>query len=93
MSAGTVLIVVVTGILGVLLGWLVPLLFKSQRPYGMVGDILVCGLLSAALALVEWVWLLPALGFGGGWITVLIAIGDPLGFGLICLWLIRKIKL
>lgn len=92
MSSGTVLIVIVTGVLGILLGWLVPVLFKSKRPYGLAGDIVVCAVLSAVLALAEHVWLLPALGFGKGWITVLIAISDPLGFGLVCLWLIRKIK-
>lgn len=89
---GGLLIAIVTGILGLVLGWLVPILFKSEPPYGLLGDILVCALLSAVLAYVEWVWLLPAIGFGTGWISVLIAVGDPLGFGLLCLWLMRKIK-
>jgi len=92
MTAGTALILLVVGILGVVLGWLVPILFRSQRPYGLLGDILVCTIVSVVLAFVEVVWLLPALGFEKGWITTLIAIGDPLGFGLLCLWLVRKIK-
>lgn len=92
MTAGAVLIVVVVGILGVLLGLLVPILAKSERPYGLAGDVLVCTVVSVALAYVEWVWLLPAIGFGTGWITVILAIGDPLAFGLLCLWLMRKIK-
>lgn len=92
MTAGTLLLVAVVGILGILLGWLVPILFKSERPYGLLGDILACALLPAVLAFVEWVWLLPAIGFGTGWLSVLIALGDPLGFGLLCLWLMRKIK-
>ncbi len=92
MTSGTALIVAVTGLLGVLLGWLVPVLFKSERPYGLTGDVLVCAIVSAALALVEHIWLLPALGFGKGWITVILAIGDPLGFGLVCLWIMRRIK-
>lgn len=89
---GGLLIAIVTGILGLVLGWLVPIMFKSERPYGLLGDVLVCALLSAVLAYVEWVWLLPAIGFSTGWISVLIAVGDPLGFGLLCLWLMRKIK-
>jgi hypothetical protein len=92
MSGGTLLIVVIAGILAVICGWLVPLLFKSQRPYGLLGDILVCTILTVGLAYVEWIWLLPAIGFGTGWISVLAAIGDPLGLGLIGLWLMRKIK-
>ena len=92
MSSGTVLILVVTGILAVLGGWLVPILFKSKRPFGLLGDILVCTILTVGLAYVEWTWILPALGFETGWITVIIAIGDPLGFGLLALWVIRRIK-
>jgi uncharacterized membrane protein YeaQ/YmgE (transglycosylase-associated protein family) len=90
--SGALLIVAITAILGIVLGWLVPVLFKSKRPYGLFGDMLVCAILSAALAFVEWNWLLPALGFGTGWLAVLLAISDPLGFGLVCLWLMRKIK-
>jgi hypothetical protein len=44
MSSGTLLIVVVTGILGILSGWLIPIIFKSKRPYGVLGDILALDL-------------------------------------------------
>lgn len=92
MSSGTLLIVVVAGLLAILSGWLVPVLFKSRRPFGLWGDILVCVVPTVVLAYVEWVWILPAIGFGEGWIAVAAAIGDPLGLGWICLWLVRKIK-
>jgi hypothetical protein len=92
MSSGTLLIVVVTGILAILSGWLVPVLFKSRRPFGLWGDILVCLVVAVGLAYVEWVWILPAIGFGEGWIAVAAAIGDPLVLAWICLWLMRKIK-
>ncbi len=92
MSGGTVLILVVTGVLAVLCGWLVPLLFRSRRPFGMLGDVLVCTIVAVALAYVEWMWLLPVLGFGEGWISVAAAVGDPLGLGLFCLWIMRKVK-
>jgi hypothetical protein len=92
MNAGTVLIVVVAGILAIVLGWLVPILFKSRRPWGVLGDIVVCTLVTVVLAYVERTWILPALGFSSqGWIAVAAAIGDPLGLGLICLWLMRKV--
>ncbi len=92
MTPGTVLIIVVAGVLAIILGWLVPILFKSPRPFGTLGDILVCTVATVALAYVEWTWILPAIGFGTGWISVAAAIGDPLGLGLICLWLMRKIS-
>ncbi len=92
MSSGTLLIVVVAGLLAILSGWLVPILFKSRRPFGLWGDILGCLVPTVVLAYVEWMWILPAIGFGEGWIAVAAAIGDPLVLGWICLWLIRKIK-
>jgi hypothetical protein len=92
MNAGTALIVIVAGILGIVLGALVPALFRSRRPWGVLGDILVCTLATVILSYVEWTWILPALGFEArGWIPVAAAIGDPLGLGLICLWLMRKV--
>lgn len=92
MSGGALLIVVVAGILGVLGGWLVPIIFKSERPYGLVGDILVCTIVTVILAFLSWNYLMPALGFESGWIKVLGSIGDPLFVGLISLWVMRKIK-
>ncbi|GAF85969.1 unnamed protein product [marine sediment metagenome] len=92
MSGGTLLIVVVTGVLAILSGWLVPIVFKSKRPYGLLGDILVCTVPAVALSFAAWQWILPALGFTSGWIKVLGAIGDPLALGWICLWIVRKIK-
>ena len=92
MSGGTLIIVVVAGILAILSGWLIPIILKSRRPYGLWGDVLVCLVVTVVLAYVEWVWILPAIGFGKGWIPVAAAIGDPLILGWICLWLMRKIK-
>ncbi len=93
MDRATILIVAVTGILSALSGWLVPILFKSRRPFGLWGDILVCTVVAIVLAYVEWIWILPAIGFERrGWLPVMAAIGDPWGLGLICLWLMRKLK-
>lgn len=92
MSSGTFLIIAIAGILAILSGWLIPILFKSRRPFGVWGDILVCTVPTVVLAWIEWVWLLPAIGFEKGWISIAAAIGDPLVLGWICLWLVRKIK-
>jgi hypothetical protein len=92
MSRGIILIVAVAGVVAILSGWLLPIIFRSRRPLGLWGDILVCLVPTVVLAYVEWVWILPAIGFGKGWISVVAAIGDPLVLGWICLWLMRKIK-
>ena len=92
MGGASLIIVVVAGILGILGGWLVPIIFKSDRPYGLVGDILVCTVVTVVLAFLSWNYIMPALGFESGWLKVLGSTGDPFFVGLICLWLMRKIK-
>ena len=79
-------------VLGVLGGWLVPIIFKSKRPYGLVGDILACTVVTVVVSFLSWTYIMPALGFEDGWLKVLGSTGDPFFFGLICLWLMRKIK-
>lgn len=91
MSA-TLLIAVVTGVLAILSGWLIPMLFSSRRPHGLLGDILVCTIPAVVLSWLEWQFILPALGFQPGWLSIAAAVGDPLGLGWICLWLLRKIS-
>jgi hypothetical protein len=86
-----ILLVITLLMLGALAGWLVPKLFKSDPPYGLAVDIAVCSGVAVVAAIIEWVWILPALNFTG-WLKLAAAIGDPLGFGLISLWVLRKIK-
>lgn len=86
------IILLVSLVLGVLGGWLVPILFKSKRPYGVLGDILVCTVVTVGVSFLTWNYLMPALGFDDGWIKVLGSTLDPFAFGLICLWVMRKIK-
>lgn len=86
------IILLVCLVLGVLGGWLVPILFKSERPYGVVGDILVCAVVTVVVSYLSWSFIMPALGFESGWIKVAGATMDPFALGLISLWVLRKIK-
>jgi hypothetical protein len=86
------IILLATLVLSVVSGWLLPILFKSERPYGLLGDVLIVTLPALALSFVEWTWILPALGFESGWIKVVAAVGDPVGLGWLLLWVARKIK-
>jgi hypothetical protein len=92
MSGGPLIIVVVAALLGLLSGWLVPVIFRSRRPFGLWADLVVATLVSVVLAYVEWTWILPALGFEPGWLSIAAAIGDPVGLAWIALWLMRKVR-
>jgi hypothetical protein len=92
MTLATILIVVAAGVLAILSGWLIPMIFKSERPFGLGGDILVCLVITVVLAYIEWVWILPALGFRPGWLSIAAAIGDPLVLSWIALWVMRKVR-
>jgi hypothetical protein len=88
---GNLLIGGICLVLGVLSGWGIPLAAKSSRPYGLLGDVLVCTVTMVVLGLVEWILILPAMGISG-WLAIAAAIGDPWGLALILLWLMRRIK-
>ena len=92
MSSGTLLIVGLAGLLGLISGLVLPPIFRSRRPFGLVGDVLVATVLAAGLAYLEWVWILPALGFETGWLSVLAAVGDPVGLAWLALWLMRRLR-
>jgi uncharacterized membrane protein YeaQ/YmgE (transglycosylase-associated protein family) len=84
------LVLVVNLIIAVLTGWLVPLAFKSQRPYGLAGDIVACVVSMLVLGALEWQWILPALRITGI-LKLVAAIGDPWGLALVVLWLMRRL--
>ncbi|MFQ5595095.1 MAG: hypothetical protein ACE5HA_13195 [Anaerolineae bacterium] len=88
---GIAVLAIILAIIGVLTGWLAPMVVSSRRPYGMGGDIIACVLTMLAVGLPEWLWIMPALNFGG-WIKWAGTIGDPFVLALIVLWLMRKIK-
>lgn len=78
-------------IIGVVTGWGIPLAVKSERPYGLWGDILASVLSMLIWGLAAWVFVLPALGLTG-WVAIIAAIGDSWGLALLVLWLMRRIK-
>lgn len=88
---GNLFMAAIVIIIGVLTGWGIPLAAKSQRPYGLMGDILASVLAMLAWGLAAWVFVLPALNFTG-WLAIVAAIGDAWGLALVVLWLMRRIK-
>lgn len=88
---GGLVIATLLAVIGVLNGWAVPLVVKSERPYGLLGDVLASTLTMLIVGLAEWILILPALGITG-WLAIVATIGDAWGVGLIVLWLMRRVK-
>ena len=80
-------------IVGLLIGWLVPAAFKSRRPYGLNGDLIASVAAMLVFGILEWFWLLDAIGLGHPlWLKMLFALVDS-GFGAaIVLWIMRRVK-
>ena len=80
-------------IVGLLIGWLLPAAFKSRRPYGLNGDLLASVAAMLVFGILEWFWLLDAIGLGHPlWLKMLFALVDS-GFGAaIVLWIMRRVK-
>jgi hypothetical protein len=88
---GNLFMAAVLLVIGVLTGWGIPLVAKSPRPYGLMGDILASVLSMLVWGLAAWIVVLPALNFTG-WLAIVAAIGDSWGLALVVLWLMRRIK-
>jgi len=80
-------------IVGLLIGWLVPAAFKSKRPYGLSGDLIASVAAMLVFGVLEWFWLLDAIGMSHPvWVKMLIAVIDSAFGAAIVLWIVRKIK-
>ena len=75
----------------ILTGWLVPLAFKSERPFGLVGDILGATIVGVIYAFIVYQYLVPMVGLTGP-LALLGSALEAIGMGAITLWIIRKIK-
>ena len=79
---------IVLALVGVLAGWLAPMVVKARRPYGMGGDIAAGVVIMVGLGLLWWYGLMPLFNFPQ-WLNIAAVFGDPLGLTLIVLWLMR----
>ena len=75
----------------ILIGWLVPLALKSERPYGLVGDILVPTIVGVIWAVILYQVLAPMFGMDG-WLKLFGSVLEAMGVAAITLWIMRKIK-
>jgi uncharacterized membrane protein YeaQ/YmgE (transglycosylase-associated protein family) len=80
-------------IVGLMIGWLLPAAFKSRRPYGLSGDLIASVAAMLVFGVLEWFWLLDAIGLSHPvWLKMLFAVIDSAFGAAIVLWIVRKIK-
>lgn len=91
MTGGTVALLLIVAVGSVLVGWLVPLAFKSERPYGLAGDILIPTVVGVIYAYIIYAIIVPLIGWGGWFMFVGSAL-ESISVAAIVLWILRKIK-
>lgn len=80
-------------VVGLLIGWLLPVIFKSRRPYGLAGDLIASVAAMLVFGILEWFWLLDAIGLGHPlWLKMLFAVIDSAFGAAIVLWIMRRVK-
>jgi uncharacterized membrane protein YeaQ/YmgE (transglycosylase-associated protein family) len=75
-------------VVGVLIGWMAGLFWKSERPYGLLGDLAISLLTTFIIGFMDW-FLIPALGFSNNLKYLGVAI-EPAAGALIVLWIVRR---
>jgi uncharacterized membrane protein YeaQ/YmgE (transglycosylase-associated protein family) len=83
-----VILVLFLFVVGLLMGWLAGLIWRSDRPYGLLGDLGISLLTTFAVGLMDW-FLIPALGFSNNLKYMGVAIEPAIG-ALLVLWIVRK---
>jgi uncharacterized membrane protein YeaQ/YmgE (transglycosylase-associated protein family) len=88
-----VVMLILLVIVGLLIGWLLPVVFKSRRPYGLTGDLIASVAAMLVFGVLEWFWLLDAIGLSHPvWFKMLFALIDSAFGAAIVLWIMRRIK-
>lgn len=91
-----VIVGLVQAIVGVLTGWLAPLVVNSRRPYGLTGDIVAGVVTMLVIGIPEYLWIMPWFNEQvvemPGWLTWAAVIGDPWVGALIVLWIMRRVN-
>lgn len=75
-------------IAGALVGFLAGVIWKQDRPMGLVGDLGVSIIVTILIGLMDW-YLIPALGFSNSLKYLGVAF-EPALAALLVLWIIRR---
>ena len=83
------LLIVLVG--SILAGWLVPMDFKSERPYGLAGDIIIPTIVGVLYAFIIYQYVVPMVGLTG-WLAFIGTAAESIAMAAVTLWILRKIK-
>ena len=84
-------LLLITLVGSILVGWLVPLAFKSERPYGLAGDIAIPTIVGVVYAYIIYEFVVPMIGWSGLFVFFGVAV-EAIFMAAITLWILRKIK-
>jgi uncharacterized membrane protein YeaQ/YmgE (transglycosylase-associated protein family) len=88
-----IVVIILLVVVGLLIGWLVPEAFKSKRPYGLTGDLIASIAAMLVFGILEWFWLLDAIGLSHPvWLKLLFTLIDSAFGAAIVLWIMRRVK-
>ena len=75
---------------GLLIGWLAGLIWKTNRPFGATADTVIAVVVAVAVGLMDW-FVIPAMGFSDRLKYAGLAL-EPALAALLVLWIIRLAK-
>jgi len=85
-----IILVVAMVFVGLFIGWLAGIIWQSERPYGLAGDMGIAVVCTVVIGAIDW-YVIPAMGFSDTMKYLGILIEPALG-ALLVLWLIRRAK-
>jgi uncharacterized membrane protein YeaQ/YmgE (transglycosylase-associated protein family) len=77
-------------VVGLIVGALAGLIWKGQRPIGLIGDLVVAVVTAVAVGLIDW-FVIPAMGFSQSLMLLGVAT-EPALLALGALWLVRRAR-
>lgn len=77
-------------VIGLIIGWVAGLIWRGNRPIGVVGDFIVSVITAIVVGLMDW-YVIPAMGFSETMRNVGVAL-EPALAALLVLWLIRRAR-
>jgi uncharacterized membrane protein YeaQ/YmgE (transglycosylase-associated protein family) len=83
-----VILVLFLLVVGLIIGWLAGLIWKSERPYGLKGDFLASLVTTFAVGFLDW-FIIPAFGFSNSLKYLGVAF-EPAIAALFVLWIMRR---